>query len=99
MRNPTNDACLDITVALPFGIRKITYCDYIASGKSLTFIEEFIQNVVLPLYANTHTEVSFTGRQMMSLREEARHIIMKCCNAKEEDDVLIFAGIIYRFVK
>lgn len=39
----------------PFGKRKIVYCDYIASGRSLRFIEDFILNEVLTYYGNTHT--------------------------------------------
>jgi hypothetical protein len=27
----------------PYGYRKITYCDYIASGRSLKFIEDYIR--------------------------------------------------------
>ena len=37
-----------------------------------TFIEDFIRDAVLPLYANTHTESSGTGLQTTRLREDAR---------------------------
>jgi len=39
----------------PFGRRRILYCDYVASGRSLKFIEDFITDEVLPDYGNTHT--------------------------------------------
>ncbi len=51
----------DEAVAGPFGVRRVTYADYTASGRSLTFIEDYLRDAVLPLYANTHTESSGTG--------------------------------------
>ena len=38
-----------------FGDKPHVYCDYTASGKSLRFIEDYIINNVMPLYANTHS--------------------------------------------
>lgn len=75
----------------PFGKRFITYADYIASGQPLKFIENYIEDNILPTYANTHTESSFTGKQTSHFREEARSIIKKSCNANE-NDALIFTG-------
>jgi selenocysteine lyase/cysteine desulfurase len=40
-----------------WGARQLQYCDLTASGRSLLFIESFIANHVLPLYANTHRSV------------------------------------------
>jgi len=81
----------DEVVDGPFGPHRVVYADYTASGRSLSFIEDFIRSAVLPLYANTHTESSGTGLQTTRFREEARQIIKDCCNAGE-DYALVFAG-------
>ena len=59
----------------PFGARLVTYADYTASGRSLSFIEDFIRDHVMPYYANTHTESSGTGLQSTRFREDAREIL------------------------
>lgn len=81
----------DEAVAGPFGIRRVTYADYTASGRSLAFIEDFIREAVLPLYANTHTESSGTGLQTTRFRENARRIVREAVGATDEHAV-IFCG-------
>ncbi|MGH2407227.1 MAG: aminotransferase class V-fold PLP-dependent enzyme [Candidatus Limnocylindrales bacterium] len=81
----------DEAVAGPFGVRRVTYADYTASGRSLTFIEDYIRDAVLPLYGNTHTESSGTGLQTTRFREEARRIIRDAVGAGPEHAV-IFVG-------
>jgi len=76
----------------PFGMKRMTYADYTASGRSLKFIEEYLNRVIAPTYANTHTETSATGLQTTHAREEARNIIMESLNADKERYELMFTG-------
>jgi selenocysteine lyase/cysteine desulfurase len=82
----------DAAVVGPFGLRRVTYADYTASGRSLGFIEDFIRDAVLPLYGNTHTESSGTGLQTTRFREDARRIIRESVGGNAADHVVLFAG-------
>ncbi len=74
-----------------FGQRPLIYADYTASGRSLKFIEDYIQTHILPFYANTHSETSATGRQTSAFREQARDIIASSIGAND-DYAIIFSG-------
>jgi len=82
----------DEAVAGPFGLRRVTYADYTASGRSLTFVEDYLRDAVMPLYANTHTESSGTGLQTTRFREEARRIVREALGGNEQEHALIFCG-------
>jgi selenocysteine lyase/cysteine desulfurase len=82
----------DEAVAGPFGPRRVIYADYTASGRSLSFIEDYLRDAVMPLYANTHTESSGTGLQTTRFREDARHIVRDALGGNEQDHALIFCG-------
>ncbi|MES2210269.1 MAG: aminotransferase class V-fold PLP-dependent enzyme [Chloroflexota bacterium] len=82
----------DEAVMGPYGLRRVTYADYTASGRSLDFIEDYIRAAVLPLYANTHTESSGTGLQTSRFREDARAIIRESLGGTVDDHAIIFCG-------
>lgn len=82
----------DEAVMGPFGLRRVTYADYTASGRSLAFIEDYIRAAVLPLYANTHTESSGTGLQTSRFREDARAIIRESLGGNVLDHAIVFCG-------
>ncbi len=74
----------------------LVYCDHTASNRALDSIEEYIRDVCLPLYGNTHTNTSVTGSQSTAFVAEARQIVAEACNAKitgkASQDVVLFAG-------
>jgi selenocysteine lyase/cysteine desulfurase len=78
-------------ISTPFGVKPLIYADYTASGRSLGFIEDLIREQVLPFYANTHTETTFTGAQTTAWRESARDMVRHAVNGGVEDKV-IFCG-------
>lgn len=75
----------------PFGTRQVHYADYVASGRALTQVEDFIRHRVLPYYANTHTQASFCGAYMTKLREAARAEIARLTGATPDMSV-VFTG-------
>ena len=48
-------------IPTPFGMKRLVYADYTASGRPLRQVEDFIAEHVLPYYANSHTEASYCG--------------------------------------
>lgn len=81
----------DTVFSTPFGPRKVVYCDYIASGRSVKFIEDYISSEVLSQYGSTHTTSTVTALQTTLFRHEARDIIRNATKASEHDRVL-FVG-------
>lgn len=81
----------DHVMVTPYGRRRVTYADYTASGRGLSFLEDFVRDEILVSYANTHTESSGTGLQTTRLREEAREIIRTSVGG-DEDSVVLFTG-------
>ncbi|WP_062763307.1 aminotransferase class V-fold PLP-dependent enzyme [Falsirhodobacter sp. alg1] len=81
----------DFEIETPFGIRKMLYADYVASGRALAQVEHFVMTEVLPYYANSHTEASYVGATMTRMRDEARATIARLTGAGADAHV-IFAG-------
>ena len=78
---------VDAPFCTPFGQRLMTYCDYTASGRTLTFIEKYLMKLQRN-YANTHTEDDMTGRSMTKLLHDAEARIKKSLGANDDDRII-----------
>lgn len=74
----------------PFCKKPLVYADYTASGRAVSFIEDYLRHI-LNFYANTHTEDGFTGKTMTKLLHEAERNIKSLVNAGEHGKVM-FTG-------
>lgn len=75
----------------PFGPRPLIYADYVASGRALVQVEDFIRDRLLPYYANSHTQASYCGAFTTQLREAARAEIARMTGAEVGTSV-VFTG-------
>lgn len=75
----------------PFGPKPLVYADYVASGRALDQVEDFIRHNVLPYYANSHTQASYCGSYVTRLREAARREVARMTGAGAGDSV-VFTG-------
>jgi selenocysteine lyase/cysteine desulfurase len=68
-------------IETPFGSRRVTYADHTASGRGVTFIEDYMRHM-LELYGNTHTEDDATGTITSGRLREAEASIKRLLNAE-----------------
>lgn len=81
----------DTTFKTPYGIQKLIYADWIASGRMYKPIEEKLVNDIFPLVGNTHSESSITGTSMTKAYKFTKNTIKRHVNASNED-IIILAG-------
>jgi len=81
-----------IAIDTPFGTQRLLYADYVASGRALCQVEEFVTRAVLPYYANSHTEASYCGEAMTRMRAEARAVIAEAVGAGPDCHVIFGGG-------
>ncbi len=82
---------IDTTYKSPYGVQKIMYGDWIASGRLYGPIEKKMVEDFGPFVANTHTESSETGTLMTKSYHCAHEMIKHHVNAGP-NDVIITAG-------
>ncbi|MCF6273402.1 MAG: aminotransferase class V-fold PLP-dependent enzyme [Rhodobacteraceae bacterium] len=73
-----------------YGEVPLVYADYVASGRALRQVEDFMLQKVLPYYANPHTEASYCGAYVNHLREESRAEISRL--TKADECAVVFTG-------
>lgn len=96
-----NIAGIDQTFDSPFGIQKIIYADWTASGRLYSPIENLLHHHIGAFVGNTHTETTVTGSTMTMTYLLAKQLIKKHVGASC-DDVIICAesgmtGVINKF--
>ncbi|MCH8170273.1 MAG: aminotransferase class V-fold PLP-dependent enzyme [Bacteroidetes bacterium] len=79
------------TFTTPYGVKRIVYADWIASGRLYAPIEKKLAELFGPFVGNTHSESSITGTTMTHSYHLAHKIIKDHVNACK-DDVIITAG-------
>ncbi|XP_065074268.1 uncharacterized protein LOC135698290 isoform X2 [Ochlerotatus camptorhynchus] len=72
----------------PFGRRKVVYADYASSGRSLQFLEDYINKEVLPAFGDTNCISAVTGLQSHLYDNEARDLVRAAVGAIVEDEVV-----------
>jgi selenocysteine lyase/cysteine desulfurase len=70
-------------IRTPFGIRRLVYSDYTASGRAVRFLEEYVLKL-LELYGNTHTEDDATGGVTTARLHAAEATIKRLLGAGKE---------------
>jgi selenocysteine lyase/cysteine desulfurase len=74
----------------PFGMRRMVYADYTASGRGVRFIERYLAKIQ-ESYANTHTEDDETGRSTTEMLHAAERIIKRAVNG-DASTCIVAAG-------
>jgi selenocysteine lyase/cysteine desulfurase len=75
----------------PYGLKKMIYADWVASGRLYRPIEDIITAIIGPFVGNTHTETSENGKLMTEAYRMAHKKIKDHVNAGPED-VIITTG-------
>jgi len=82
---------IDAEIVTPYGIKKLIYADWIASGRLYSPIERRLTDDIGPMVGNTHSESTSTGKAMTDAYHQAQKIVKHHVNA-DENDLLIFTG-------
>ncbi|RFU66661.1 aminotransferase class V-fold PLP-dependent enzyme [Peribacillus glennii] len=78
-------------ITTPYGMKKMVYADWTASGRLYRPIEYQVSEIFGPYMANTHTESNSTSSVMTLAYQQSQRIIKEHVNA-DEHDILITDG-------
>ena len=79
---------IDQTFEGPYGVKRIIYADWIASGRLYEPIEKLLKDDLGRYVANTHTETSFTGSVMTHAYHRAKKLIKDHVNAGDKGVII-----------
>jgi len=92
---------IDQCFQTPFGLKKILYADWTASGRMYAPIERILSHHIAPFVGNTHTETTVTGCSMTVAYKQAKDIIKEHVNANAEDILISsnsgMTGVVNKF--
>lgn len=81
----------ELKFSSPYGIKKMIYADWVASGRLYQPIEDKLQKVFGPYVGNTHTETTESGTLMTKAYHYSHQLIKEHVNAGP-DDVILTTG-------
>jgi selenocysteine lyase/cysteine desulfurase len=85
----------------PYGLQRILYSDWTASGRLYEPIERIMLDKFAPFVGNTHTETTITGSSMTAAYHYALKYIKKHVGAKESDVIIStnsgMTGVVNKF--
>jgi selenocysteine lyase/cysteine desulfurase len=96
-----NTIGIDQLFETPYGVKKIVYADWTASGRLYAPIEKQLLEVFGPFVGNTHTETTVTGSSMTLAYHHALKLIKKHVNAYSSDVIISsnsgMTGVVNKF--
>jgi len=78
----------DAVFETPYGMKRMVYADWIASGRLYAPIEQKMTELFGPMVGNTHSESSQTGRTTTQAYHHAQWLIKRHVNASPDDAII-----------
>jgi selenocysteine lyase/cysteine desulfurase len=96
-----NTVGINLSFETPYGMKKLVYADWIASGRLYAPIEKQLSEVIGPYVGNTHTDTTVTGSSMTQAYHHALRTIKNHVNACSSDVIISsnsgMTGVVNKF--